>query len=223
MARGQGNLNLPRGILSWCGWAGGLNPASHATLSSRRTSQGRSCHSDERAARVSQLSQLSQSVSRTAPPARDAIVPAARRPRHSRHLRARLALPVGAAAAPTGRRRRAHWELLTLPLGVSRAPTGSFASSHWAFRKSQWESQWELPVGVSKCASKSEWAHGGRGSRRAGWRLARRGGPHRVPLGGASGSRATIGRAPLPVRYLPTAVLFVYSLFVLLVSVQSLS
>ena len=112
-------------------------------------------------------------------------------------------LPVGVSQAPTGSFASSQWEFRKLPLGVSQAPTGSFASSQWAFRKSQWESQWELPVGISKCASKSEWAHGGGGSRRAGWRLARRGGPHRVPLGGASGSRATIVPAPLPVPYLP--------------------
>ena len=119
-----------------------------------------------------------------------------------------LAPSSGPPRPPSGSRGRAHWELAALPLGVSQAPTGSFASSQWEFRKSQRESQWELPVGISKCASKSEWAHGGRGSRRAGWRLARRGGPHRVPLGGASGSRATIGPAPLPGRYLPTCQLF---------------
>ena len=49
----------------------------------------------------------------------------------------------------------------------------------------------------------TDWAHGGRASWWGGWRLARRGGPRRLPLGGASGRRATTVRAPLPVGYLP--------------------
>ena len=58
-------------------------------------------------------------------------------------------------------------------------------------------------VGLSNRGSKSEWAHGGSASWWGGWRLARRGGPRRLPLGGASGRRATTVRAPLPVGYLP--------------------
>jgi hypothetical protein len=63
-------------------------------------------------------------------------------------------------------------------------------------------------VGLSNRGSKSEWAHGGSASWWGGWRLARRGGPRRLPLGGASGRRATTVRAPLPVGYLPTGVRF---------------
>ena len=59
-------------------------------------------------------------------------------------------------------------------------------------------------IGAATMRTKSEWAHGGSASWWGGGRLARRGGPRRLPLGGASGRRATTVRAPLPVGYLPT-------------------
>ena len=60
----------------------------------------------------------------------------------SEALRARLALPVGAAAAPTGLPLGAcraptglplgsHWDPTGIPLGVSAAPTGLPLGSHW--------------------------------------------------------------------------------------------
>ena len=71
-------------------------------------------------------------------------------------------------------------------------------------RCSQWRAEWRAPCrhlgppaargasGTFKTGSKSEWAHGGSTSWWGGWRLARRGGPRRLPLAGASGRRATI-------------------------------
>ena len=113
-----------------------------------------------------------------------------------------LAPSSGPPRPPSGSHGRAHWEAPTFPLGTCSFPTGRFENPS-GNPSGNFPGGESGRVGISKCASKSEWAHGGRGSRRAGWRLARRGGPHRVPLGGASGSRATIGPAPLPVRYLP--------------------
>ena len=71
-------------------------------------------------------SQQSHSCQRAGP--RLPPLPAARRPRHSRHLPPRLALPVGPCETPTGRRRRSHsesqWELRKVP--------GTCRKSHWA-------------------------------------------------------------------------------------------
>ena len=72
---------------------------------------------------VTQLSACCQSAGPRLPP-----LPAARRPRHSRHLPPRLALPLGPCEAPTGRRRRSQWEsqweLRKVPVGLAQVPVG---------------------------------------------------------------------------------------------------
>jgi hypothetical protein len=98
------------------------------------------------------------------------------------------------------------------PVGACTFPTGKAATSQWELRKSHWEiplGAFGRRVGLSNRGSKSEWAHGGSASWWGGWRLARRGGPRRLPLGGASGRLATTVRTPLPVGYLPSMVKFV--------------
>jgi hypothetical protein len=100
-----------------------------------------------------------------------------------------------------------QWEPAPFPLGRLRLPSGSFANptgkSHSELSAGEWD------YTLSNRGSKSEWAHGGSASWWGGWRLARRGGPRRLPLGGASGRLATTVRTPLPVGYLPSMVKFV--------------
>ena len=110
--------------------------------------------------------------------------------RHSRPLDVPLA-PLARLELPLSRLSRAsNFPLARLEL-PSRAPR-DFPLARLATR-----------VGLSNRGSKSEWAHGGSASWWGGWRLARRGGPRRLPLGGASGRLATTVRALLPVGYLP--------------------
>ena len=105
-----------------------------------------------------------------------------------------------------------HSRPLDFPLGASRLPSRAaprISLSRASRLPSRAPRDFPLArlatrVGLSNRGSKSEWAHGGSASWWGGWRLARRGGPRRLPLGGASGRRATTVRAPLPVGYLPT-------------------
>ena len=155
-------------------------------LSSRRTSQGRSCHSchsDERAAKVSQLSQLSQlSLGRRLPLATHRPGGASPAP---------LAPSSGPPRPPSGSRGRAHWEAPTFPLGAFDAPTGSFASSQWEFQNPSGNpsgnSQWEFQSAPRKASGRTGGAaRGGQGG----------GSPGEAALTG-SHSEARVGAAPL--------------------------
>ena len=139
--------------------------------SSRATRRGHGGHScqDEGAARVQ---------GRRLP--RAARVPAARRPRRSRHLQ---------GASPS------HWERRPRPLGRRDAASGRARKFHWTLRDSQWNSHWKCPEGewgLSKCASIRQWEHGGAPRPAEGGASARRG-----DLAG-SHSPARVGGAPLP-------------------------
>ena len=121
--------------------------------------------------------------------------------RHSRPLDVPLA-PLARLELPLSRLSRAS----RLP---SRAPRTSLSRASRLPSRAPRDfplARLATRVGLSNRGSKSEWAHGGSASWWGGWRLARRGGPRRVPLGGARGRRATTVRAPLPVGYLPRRV-----------------
>jgi hypothetical protein len=117
--------------------------------------------------------------------------------------------PLAATRLLTRRLATSHTEVRDFPLGRLRLPSGSFANPTGkciplgAFGRR---------VGLSNRGSKSEWAHGWRGSLNplGPSPLARR--PRRVPLAAARGAlrvlplggRATrTVRAPLPPGYLP--------------------
>ena len=109
MARWRGLWHLP----SLC--VGGVRGRRARRPSEQQANSPRS--------QQSQLSACCQSAGPRLPP-----LPAARRPRHSRHLPPRLALPVGPCETPTGRRRRSHsesqWELRKVPVGLAQVPLG---------------------------------------------------------------------------------------------------
>jgi len=87
------------------------------------------------------------------------------------------------------------------PLGATRLPTRRLGASQIPLANPT--RSFRPASGTFKSRLESEWAHGGSTSCWRGWRLARRGGPRRLPLGGASGRLATTVRALLPVGYLP--------------------
>ena len=109
---------------------------------------------------VTQLSVCCQSAGPRLPP-----LPAARRPRHSRHLPPRLALPVGPCEAPTGRRRRSQWEsqweLRKVPVGLAQVPVGSPSGKKSSPTGRAKRGEWELQSAPRKASGSGEAALAG--------------------------------------------------------------
>jgi hypothetical protein len=117
--------------------------------------------------------------------------------RHSRPLD----FPLGASRLPTRRLATSHSEVRDFPLGRLRLPSGSFANPTGKSHSELSAGEWDFQIAARKASGRTG---GAPRSWWGGWRLARRGGPRRLPLGGASGRLATTVRAPLPVGSLPT-------------------
>ena len=96
-----------------------------------------------------------------------------------------------------------HWEGCDFPVGASQIPlgnpTGSFSGGEWDFQRAARKASGR----TGGAARSPHWDPRLWRGALAGSHSAARGAPREHPLGG----RATIGPAPLPVRYLPNTII----------------